>query len=45
MSLEQRKNLAKGVENRKEEVNKTLDDFKVAHSQMSKELKNDLKQV
>ena len=42
MSLEQRKNLAKGVENRKEEVNKTLDDFKVAHSQMSKELKNDL---
>ena len=49
MSLEQRKNLAKDVENRKEEVSKTLedtqkmmDDFKVSHSQMSKELKNDL---
>ena len=45
MSLEQRKNLAKGVENRIKEVSKMMEDFKVAHSQMSKELKEDLSKI
>jgi phage-related protein len=49
MSKELKENLTTGVERRKEEVSKTLDDakkmmddFKVSHSQMSKELKKNL---